>query len=319
MLDPDPGHVDVACASVEVDAMAAALRSRTPKPALLTQEIVSPLSLLPKVTASSRLLPKRRAVSKSRLPFAKNEKTDIFPMSFEAGTVLPQPSSLKIPAFREAPGGVLGGKGKVDFSQDFCPSSESSSGAFATPTRPVTFAPALDYNMVSPEIELIRSYYMNRTPSLFFASNPTDQASSCVGVVIDGAKWVVDRTLFDGGSNGFLMTDKVADSLGVQVFPAEVVLNTSNGPTRVLGTTLPIPISYGAGCTEIITHHCFLVVPASVTGCYDLLLGNTDVLHYGGIHDMGRGVLEMFPAWPEHGRDDFTTAIRIEARPPRAG
>ena len=97
--------------------------------------------------------------------------------------------------------------------------------------------------------------------------------------------------------------------------PAAVSLNMANGLSGPVGTTPPLTISCGAGITEITTQHCFLVVPTLPSGSYDMLLGNVDMLAYEGIHDVGRGVLELFPG----GRDGLSCIIPVEARSTRTG
>jgi len=131
--------------------------------------------------------------------------------------------------------------------------------------------------------------------------------------MVKGRKMLVNRTLLDGGSNGYLMTSAVAEALGVEVIPSAVTLNMANGQYSAVGTTPPIEISYGSGLHEITTKHCFLVVPALASSAYDLLLGNVDMMLYHGIHNMGQGVLELFA----EGTDGFSTVIPIEARPTR--
>ena len=95
---------------------------------------------------------------------------------------------------------------------------------------------------------------------LSYFLNPPRDPSKQVGLLISGRKHIIQKTLLDFGSNISLLGSETAKSLGLTIYPSPLTLTTSNEvDSAVMGCTDVIPISYGDGENEVITHHSFLV------------------------------------------------------------
>ena len=140
----------------------------------------------------------------------------------------------------------------------------------------------------------VQSYIRSIKADLTFFANPVSDAGACVGLIVNGKKSCSPYTLLDGGSNVCIMDAEEAQSLGIEFSPTSIRLTTSNDVgTSVLGITGLIPISYGAGASEIICEHCFLIVKRLPGACYRRLIGNADARTYGAIHDTGQNLFIM--------------------------
>ena len=109
-----------------------------------------------------------------------------------------------------------------------------------------------------------------------------------------------------------LITDVVAQRLGIAVYPMNIRLNTSNGASVVTGVTAPLALSYGSGSLELVTEHCFLVIKSHPGQCFHALIGNPDAKAYQAIHDTSTGmIIYHTPHGPLH--------IPVGCRPPAGG
>ena len=133
---------------------------------------------------------------------------------------------------------------------------------------------------------------------LSYFLNPPQDPTKQVGLLIKGEKVVINKTLLDFGSNISLLGDSTAKALGLAIHPSPLKLTTSTEvDSTVMGCTDVIPISYGDGENEVITHHSFLVSREHPGLPYSMLLGTPDSKIHGQIHDQSTDVMWMKPHW----------------------
>jgi hypothetical protein len=110
------------------------------------------------------------------------------------------------------------------------------------------------------------------------------------------------HVMIDDGANCNLMDKEERIACGVQRYPTDIRLTTSNGSgTEVLGITDPIKVVYGVGTSgQIAVWHYFLVTQG-MSHIYRVLLGNLDIQRFGGVIDAGRNTLALRGAYPSLG------------------
>ncbi|GAX86349.1 hypothetical protein CEUSTIGMA_g13761.t1 [Chlamydomonas eustigma] len=101
--------------------------------------------------------------------------------------------------------------------------------------------------------------------------------------------------MLDYGSNVFLITDVEARRIGIPILRHKIALNTANGSSTILGVTPPLLLSYGSKERELLTRHCMLVIKATPSTCFDLLIGNADCAELRAVHDTGFNTLSLYP------------------------
>ncbi|GAX86229.1 hypothetical protein CEUSTIGMA_g13642.t1 [Chlamydomonas eustigma] len=101
--------------------------------------------------------------------------------------------------------------------------------------------------------------------------------------------------MLDFGSNVFLITDVEARRIGIPILRHKIALNTANGASTILGVTPPLLLSYGSKERELLTRHCMLVIKATPSTCFDLLVGNADCAELRAVHDTGFNTLSLYP------------------------
>ncbi|GAX74688.1 hypothetical protein CEUSTIGMA_g2136.t1 [Chlamydomonas eustigma] len=117
------------------------------------------------------------------------------------------------------------------------------------------------------------------------------------------AKQIIPQQLFyflnptdpNYGSNVFLITDVEAKRIGIPILRHKIALNTANGASTILGVTPPLLLSYGSKERELLTRHCMLVIKATPSTCFDLLIGNADCAELRAVHDTGFNTLSLYP------------------------
>jgi hypothetical protein len=161
----------------------------------------------------------------------------------------------------------------------------------------------------------VLAYWLQRRKTLYFARNDPECPAACIGVLSSSdLKVCAPRTLLDFGSDTFLMTSAVAETLGVPILPGPVRLRGSNGTSNVLGSTPPLTLSYGSHPQELTTTHCFLVVDSNPL--FDILLGNADAEAFGAVHDTGERTLTLFPTWASTGKLGATVILAVDPLSP---
>ena len=138
-----------------------------------------------------------------------------------------------------------------------------------------------------------------------------------VGLEFDGVKHLESNIMLDLGSNVCLTDDKWCSDHNIPVFETGLSLNTSNAVgTGLFGITPVLTISYGSPPHEVRTKHAFLVVPHRKKAPFRVLIGNSDVLRYGGSQDLGTQTLSLRTHWDTMGLKSPVVSLPLLARRP---
>ncbi|GAX77831.1 hypothetical protein CEUSTIGMA_g5274.t1 [Chlamydomonas eustigma] len=159
---------------------------------------------------------------------------------------------------------------------------------------PFPDANSLACHFANIDFKSIGDYFQIIPQELFYFLNPSDP-SKCIGIVFNSFKHISPRTMLDFGSNVFLITDVEARRIGIPILRHKIALNTANGASTILGVTPPLLLSYGSKERELLTRHCMLVIKATPSTCFDLLIGNADCAELRAVHDTGFNTLSLYP------------------------
>ena len=106
--------------------------------------------------------------------------------------------------------------------------------------------------------------------------------------------------MLDLGSNVCLVDDQWCKERGIPVIPTNMRLMLASSSTKLQGITPVLTLSYGAK-SEFCTKHAFLVIPYDPKGVCRVLIGNRDLVQYGGIQDLGGNTVSFRTEWDTKG------------------
>jgi hypothetical protein len=124
--------------------------------------------------------------------------------------------------------------------------------------------------------------------------------SAQVGLVYNGVKHKESKIMLDLGSNVCLVDDQWCKERGIPVIPTTLRLTLASSSTNLIGITPVLTLSYGAN-SKFCTKHAFLVVPYNPKGPFRVLIGNRDLMQYGGIQDLGGNTMSFRTEWDTKG------------------